>query len=142
KKPAQTVERRLPRRARTRNASPSVVQSGVVAWDQATWLLTRMCVEQPAMNRAATTPPTRPASTRPSHHATPTVSTPVMNTSRRGSHGLRPNVQKPSASTQFQNDPMYGSTLVRGAASPCTMLYEIPTSFVSSVKVGISQRFG
>ena len=40
------------RSARTRHASPSVVQSGVVLCDQATWLFTRMCVEQPAMNSA------------------------------------------------------------------------------------------
>ena len=73
------------------------------------------------MNSAATTPPTRPAISRPSHHAAPTVATPVTNTSRRGSHGLNPKTQNPTASTQFQNAPMYGSTLVSGAASPRTM---------------------
>src|SRR5215212_9569488 len=118
---APTCQSAGPRSARSRHANPSVVQIGVVACDQATWLFTRTCVEQPARKRAATNPPTQPPSSRPSHQAAPTVATPATNASRRGSQELSPNVQKPIASTQFQNGPMYGSTLVRGAARPAAM---------------------
>ena len=47
-----------------------------------------------------------------------------------------------AASSQFQSDPMYGSTLVSGKSSPRAIRSPTSASAVSSVNRGMSHRYG